>query len=159
MNGIWNIIAMQGSRILKQLMQPLKRCLSWLIIGSICVLGCSNSGQGGTETNGPMKAPTISNLSFCFNDGDIMQIYGTGFGGGAVIGTVDLRKVLICDSLTWDNRAFCEDQNYVFWSDTAISASVHMGKFIPGASGYIYLLDKVGEASLNGYPMEFCGAF
>ncbi len=67
-----------------------------------------------------------------------------------------LVRIEIADTATWSARTHAEVQIPVQWTETNITFTVNQGRFAPGESAYLYLLDEQGEPrNESGYAVSF----
>lgn len=65
-----------------------------------------------------------------------------------------LARVEVCNTPSWGSRTDCEIQIPVTWTDSSITVSSKVGKFIDGSSAYVYIVDAAGNANATGFPVQ-----
>ncbi len=68
-----------------------------------------------------------------------------------------LARVVLADKPTLSLSTIIEAQIPSAWSDGSITATVNLGKFVPGQTAYLFVIDSTGTASVAGLPVAVGG--
>jgi hypothetical protein len=68
-----------------------------------------------------------------------------------------LARVVLADKPTLSLSTIIEAQIPSAWSDGSITATVNLGKFLPGQTAYLFVIDPTGTASVAGLPVAVGG--
>ena len=61
-----------------------------------------------------------------------------------------LSRIVLADKPVLRQATIIENQIPSAWSDTSITATVNLGKFVAGAAVYLFVVDSTGTASPSG---------
>ena len=61
-----------------------------------------------------------------------------------------LARVVLAEQPTLSDASIVEVQIPSAWSDSSITATVNLGKFAPGQTAYLFVVDASGAASTTG---------
>jgi len=64
------------------------------------------------------------------------------------------QRVLLANNSTLANATVIENQIPTSWSDSSVSVSVNLGKFTPGQTAYLFVVDATGQPNSTGFPVK-----